>query len=430
MDVESNRESQSESKNSDKNATGKASPAVPGGTATPTVDWFSLGPPGRNGTIMSFVAVLAGVIVSIITYVYAPNSISLDSWEDGCPSDGDFERSCKANSAVLRVSCALTVLFGLQLIGTFFFTRFYDMFWIIKFCGLIALVIGFFFGSSSSFGLDGYAWFARITGFFFLILQQIILLDVAYSWNERWLAYAGGPDGEKNGNWLVGIIVISLLLFAGAYSAIGVMFWQYGHCQDSTVIIGLTLALTVVMTLIQLFFSDEGSILTSAIMTAYATYICYSAVTLNPSAECNYALDTGYQTLSTVIGLALTAISLLWTTYNTGKIDHSQVLFCRLNHCISCSVLLRLRSEPFPHRAGQSRSSCRPFTSQYLDKTTRSSFSKCRQCGRGGCGAWIDEQTVDSSIRGVCFGVRILRHGSHQLGNRTSEYKYFESSFG
>jgi hypothetical protein len=279
---------------------------------------------------MSFVAVLAGVIVSIITYVYAPNSISLDSWEDGCPSDGDFEKSCKANSAVLRVSCALTVLFGLQLIGTFFFTRFYDMFWIIKFCGLIALVIGFFFGSSSSFGLDGYAWFARITGFFFLILQQVILLDVAYSWNERWLAYAGGPDGEKNGNWLVGIIVISLLLFAGAYSAIGVMFWQYGHCQDSTVIIGLTLALTVVMTLIQLFFSDEGSILTSAIMTAYATYICYSAVTLNPSAECNYALDTGYQTLSTVIGLALTAISLLWTTYNTGKIDHSYVLFCRI----------------------------------------------------------------------------------------------------
>lgn len=316
MDLESTEKKDS---NSNKKGDSNNGEAVPKGTAAPTVDWFSLGPPGRNGTIMSFVVVLAGVILSIITYVYAPKWITLDSWDDGCPSDGDFERSCKANSSVLRISCALTVLFGLQLIGTFFYTRFYDMLWIIKFLIFLALVIGFFFGTSESFGLGGYAWFARITGFFFLILQQIILLDVAYSWNERWLAYAGGPDGEKNRDWLVGIIVISLILFAGSYAVIGVMFWQYEQCEDSTIIIGLTLALTVTMTLIQLFFSDEGSILTSAIMTAYATYVCYSAVTLNPSAACNYALDTGYQTLSTAIGLGLTAISLLWTTYNTGS---------------------------------------------------------------------------------------------------------------
>jgi hypothetical protein len=318
MDVESSAEkNDSARKSGDTDANGNSTPATSKGTAAPTVDWFSLGPPGRNGTIMSFLSILAGVIISIIMYVYAPSSISLDSWEDGCPSDGDFERSCKANSAVLRISCALTVLFALQLVGTFFFTRFYDLFWIIKFGIFIALTIGFYFGSSESFGLGGYAWFARITGFVFLILQQVILLDVAYSWNEKWLEYAGGPDGERNRDWLVGIIVISFFFLAGSYAAIGVMFWQYGHCEDSTIIIGLTLALTVTMTLIQLFFAEEGSILTSAIMTAYATYVCYSAVTLNPAAECNLALDTGYQTLSTAIGLALTAISLLWTTYNT-----------------------------------------------------------------------------------------------------------------
>jgi hypothetical protein len=318
MDVESSTEKNDNNKKSgDAEAKGNNSPAIPKGTAAPTVDWHNLGPPGRTGTIMSFVVILVGVIVSIIMYVYAPSSISLNSWEDGCPSDGDFERSCKANSAVLRISMALTVLFALQLIGTFFYTRFYDLFWIIKFCIFIALTIGFFFASSESFGLGGYAWFARITGFLFLILQQVILLDVAYSWNEKWLEYAGGPDGERNRDWLIGIIVISFFFLAGSYAAIGVMFWQYGHCEDSTIIIGLTLALTVTLTLIQLFFSEEGSILTSAIMTAYATYVCYSAVTLNPAVECNHALDTGYQTLSTAIGLALTAISLLWTTYNT-----------------------------------------------------------------------------------------------------------------
>ncbi len=166
MDVESSASLNNNPSNKDTSGKENAAPATPGGTPAPTVDWFSLGPPGRNGTIMSFVVVLIGVIVSIITYVYAPSSISLDAWDDGCPSNGDFERSCKANSAVLRVSCALTVLFGLQLIFTFFYTRFYDMFWIIKLGIFVALVIGFFFGKSESFGLDGYAWFARITGFF------------------------------------------------------------------------------------------------------------------------------------------------------------------------------------------------------------------------------------------------------------------------
>lgn len=274
--------------------------------------------PGRTGTIMSFVMVLVGVVVSIITYVYAPSSITLDSWENGCPSSGPYEDSCKSNSAVLRVSCALTIMFGLQIVATKLFTKYYDIFWVIKFCAFGALVIGFFFGNSSSFGLDGYAWFARITGFFFLILQQIILIDVAYSWNERWLAYAADEDGERGSFWLWGIIIISLAMFCGSIAVIGLMYWQFGGCEDSTVIISLTIVLTSIATFVQLFFTDEGSILTSAIMTAYATYVCYSAITLNPSAACNATLDTGYQTLSTVIGLVLTVISLLWTTYNTG----------------------------------------------------------------------------------------------------------------
>ena len=44
------------------------------------------------------------------------------------------------------------------------------------------MVIGFFFCNSTAFGTDGYAWAARFLGFAFVILQQVILLDLAYTW--------------------------------------------------------------------------------------------------------------------------------------------------------------------------------------------------------------------------------------------------------
>ena len=59
--------------------------------------------------------------------------------------------------------------------------------------------------------------------------------------------------------------------------------------------------------------------LTPATMTAYATYVRYSSVSLNPNLSCNPTIATSYQTLSTVIGLVNLVISLVWTTYNSGE---------------------------------------------------------------------------------------------------------------
>ena len=67
------------------------------------------------------------------------------------------------------------------MIGTAIYTPFYDMWWIIKYGVFAGTCVGFFFASGDVFGTGGYAWFARIGGFFFLIYQQIILVDFAYS---------------------------------------------------------------------------------------------------------------------------------------------------------------------------------------------------------------------------------------------------------
>ena len=273
--------------------TSGAEPVSKGNSAV--AGFFSV---GKYGTYMSLLVLIVGIVVSMITQRYAPSYIDLDTWDDGCPKN--YRATCKASSAVLRVSFALTIFFIIQCIGSLIYTRYFDVLWGVKIPFFVCLVVAFFFVQSSVFGLDGYAWFARITGFMYLILQQIILLDIAYTWNERWLAYSVEEGEERGFKWLAGLIVISVILFIGSYAFIGIMFWQFGNCESNLIILSLTLGVPFLGTMIQLFLTDQGSVLTSAIITSYATYVCYSAISLNPDTDCNPALDTDYQDISLV----------------------------------------------------------------------------------------------------------------------------------
>jgi hypothetical protein len=318
MDVENSGNNKEEKKGVYSTMTSGTVPADPPAEGAGVGDvGLDFGAPSKKGTYTSFVIMMIGIVLSILLYNYS-DDITLSSFTDYC-GESEYQSSCLANSAVLRISLALTLLFVIQMIGTFIYTPFFDYLWTVKSCCFAALVIGFFFADGSSFGTEGYAWFARITGFFFLILQQIILIDMAYSWNESWLNRATQSDGERGCYWLGGLIIISGFFFSASLAVIGVLFWQFDGCDASTTIIAVTLSLCVLATVIQLFFTEEGNIMTSGIVMLYSTYVCYSAVILNPMEECNPTLDSGYQTISAVIGIILTVLSLLWTTYNTGN---------------------------------------------------------------------------------------------------------------
>jgi hypothetical protein len=247
---------------------------------------------------MSFLMLIIGSIVSMITKAHISDWNLPPSWTEGCPSG--YDEQCASNSSIYRVSFALSILFALQIIGTWIYARFFDILWSWKWISFAACTIGFFFAEAAVFDLNGYAWFARISGFFFLILQQVILIDFAYSWNEKWTAYATIDGEEKGKKWLWGLIIISIMLFSGSIAVIGILYWQFGGCTDNIVIITLTLLLSFLVTIIQLFFTDQGSLLTSALVCSYAVYICYSAVTINPDTACNPTLDSGYQIVSEV----------------------------------------------------------------------------------------------------------------------------------
>lgn len=278
--------------------------------------------PGKFGIYASFALVTVSIFVSLLVQHYFAEGIDLSSWTDYCSDQ--YEDECKANSAVYRISFGLVIFFVTQLTGTLISTSYFDRFWGVKCISYALLIVAFYFTPGDVFDTNGYAWFARLAGAAFIVLQQVILLDMAYSWNETWVSYS---NEAASNFWLGGLMAVSCVIFCASISVIGVLYWQFSGCPENEAIISLTLVLGTGATLFQLFTPGQGSLLTSAIMFAYATFLCYSAVVLNPDHGCNPTLATSYQTVTEVIGIIITFASLVYTAASASKYLSEHMLF-------------------------------------------------------------------------------------------------------
>lgn len=59
-------------------------------------------------------------------------------------------------------------------------------FWAIKYLLIIGGIIGAFFIPEKSFGTT-WMYFGMIGGFLFIIIQLILIVDLAYSWADAWI---------------------------------------------------------------------------------------------------------------------------------------------------------------------------------------------------------------------------------------------------
>jgi Serine incorporator (Serinc) len=124
-------------------------------------------------------------------------------------------------------------------------------------------------------------------------------------------------ERSSNNSWLYALIITSFALLIGSIAAIGVMFWQFYGCPENDAILIITVVLCFTATCVQIFLSEDGSLLVSSFVVAYSTYLCFAAVSLNPNTECNPTLSTRYQNVSQGIGIAITVISLMYTAYSS-----------------------------------------------------------------------------------------------------------------
>ena len=243
---------------------------------------------GRKRSVLLLLMAIAlafifqyGIAAAIVGFDYS-NYVT-DAWLDGCQ---DYETEvlinrCAGNAGVYRSAFSALVFYILAAIGVACKRTANREAWPAKYVLFLFLVLGMCFVPNEPLFLTVYLNIARVGGILFIIVQQIIFVDLAYNWNDSWVERSNAAEAEETGSgkkWLYAILVSCMFLFIGSIVAWGLLFHFFGGCTTNTVFITVTVVFCVLITGAQLS-GEEGSLLASGIVTAYATSLCYSAGT-------------------------------------------------------------------------------------------------------------------------------------------------------
>lgn len=242
-----------------------------------------------------------------------------ESWWGGCEdlATERLQQRCIGNNGVYRVGFSAVIFFLIAAIAVCMNRTANRVAWPAKYILFVFLAVGMCFVPNDPIFSPIYLNVARVGAVLFVIIQQIIFVDLAHNWNEGWVVKADKAEAEESGSgqkWLGAILFSASFLFICSITGWVLLFIFYGGCQLNDIFIGVTVVLCILITLAQLS-GEEGSLLASAIITAYATSLCYTAVARNPEAECNPFLGEE-DALGVFIGVIITLISLAYTGWS------------------------------------------------------------------------------------------------------------------
>ncbi|XP_017331411.1 serine incorporator 2 isoform X1 [Ictalurus punctatus] len=166
-------------------------------------------------------------------------------------------------------------------------------FWFFKFLILVGITVGAFFIPDGTFH-NVWFYFGIVGSFMFILIQLILLIDFAHSWNEVWVRNA--EEGSKG--WFFGLLFFTILHYVLAFAAV-VLFYLYytkpDSCTEHKVFISLNLIFCVIISVVSILpkvqnASPQSGLLQSSVISLYTMYVTWSAMTNNPNRECNPSL--------------------------------------------------------------------------------------------------------------------------------------------
>eukprot|EP00536_Pseudo-nitzschia_multiseries_P018246 jgi/Psemu1/54752/gm1.54752_g len=303
----------------------------------------AVGTTGRKRSVL----LLAAVIATSLWFQYSvgPSIVSrshwiwktptfgtwaYEAWHDPCVAanpdaefDADVLEECAGNAGVYRPTALSTMYFAANAAATKMVPTLNREAWPAKYAVFgFGLLVSLILPSDPLFS-SVYLWIARLGAGIFVVLQQVILIDVAYNWNDDWVEKANESDRLSFGSgsgWLHAIVGVCAALYSACLVCIGFLYSDYtgnnnDSCSGNTWVITLTLLGIVGVTALQLLGTAEGSLLTSGVISLYAVYLAFSVVSKNPRGDCNPRLGTN-DVWGITIGLLLTTVSLIWTGWS------------------------------------------------------------------------------------------------------------------
>ncbi|XP_051921447.1 serine incorporator 2 isoform X1 [Hippocampus zosterae] len=176
-------------------------------------------------------------------------------------------------------------------------------FWFFKFLILVGITVGAFFISDPLFNTVWY-YFGLVGSLLFIIIQLILLIDFAHSWNKAWVENAENNDNKC---WYAGLVSFTFLNYALAFTAV-VLFYVYytqpDDCKEHKIVISLNLIFCIIISIVSILPKVQDAqpysgLLQASLISLYTMYVTWSALTNNPNRKCNPSLLSIVSNVST-----------------------------------------------------------------------------------------------------------------------------------
>ncbi|XP_008064965.1 serine incorporator 2 [Carlito syrichta] len=216
-------------------------------------------------------------------------------------------------------------------------------FWFFKFLILVGITVGAFYIPDGSFS-NIWFYFGVAGSFLFILIQLVLLIDFAHSWNQQWLGRAEECDSRA---WYGGLFFFTLLFYSLSIAAVALLFIYYTEpsaCHEGKVVISLNLTLCVCVSIAAVLpkiqeAQPNSGLLQASVITLYTMFVTWSALSSVPDQKCNPHLLThlgnetvlagpeGYETqwwdAPSIVGLIIFILCTLFISLRSS--DHRQV---------------------------------------------------------------------------------------------------------
>jgi len=241
------------------------------------------------------------------------------NWLDGCKqyATEELRESCAGNQGVYRVSFAAVIFYCLAAIAVLCKPTFNREVWPAKYVLFFFICVATIFITNEPLFSDVFLNIGRVGAVGFICLQQLIIIDVAYSWNDNWVQRGDAAESEEMGTgrkWFGAILFSAFAMFLMAIGGLVVLFMEFTGCASNDAFIIVTAAMMVLITLAQLS-GEEGNLLSSAAVSLWAVFLCYTAVSKNPDESCNPQYGEQNE-VGVVLSIIVMGISCGWTGWS------------------------------------------------------------------------------------------------------------------
>ncbi|KAG8123886.1 hypothetical protein E2320_019246 [Naja naja] len=216
-------------------------------------------------------------------------------------------------------------------------------FWFFKFIIAVSITVGAFFIPEGPFTT---VWFyvGMAGAFCFILIQLVLLIDFAHSWNESWV------EKMEEGNsrcWYAALLSATALNYLLSLVAVVLFYIYYTRpdgCSENKAFISVNMMLCIgasVMSILPKIQESQprSGLLQSSVITVYTMYLTWAAMTNEPDRQCNPSLLNiiGYNTTTPpskgqlvhwwdaqgIVGLILFLLCVLYSSIRTS--NNSQV---------------------------------------------------------------------------------------------------------